>query len=280
MKNRPRKLWISILFTFLSIGLGHIYAGYAKRGIVLYISQYLLVFICYLILLNFLSIASLIVILILGLMYFVFCLVDVIKLTKENTVSYESKKYNRWYVYVLLLLVIFLIPQPIFSETVKNNIFQAYKIPADSMKPTLLIGDRIFVKTDFASKSNVKRFDLIVFPFTQNPSKDFVKRIIAVEGETIEIKNKKILINDIPIKETYGIHTDSRIIPKRDNMNSIKVPEGSLFVMGDNRDNSHDSRFWGFVKASDVIGKVYSVYWSWDKEKNEVRWNRIGQIIK
>ncbi|MCK5541205.1 MAG: signal peptidase I [Desulfobacterales bacterium] len=213
-------------------------------------------------------------------MYFVFCLVDVIKLTKENTVSYESKKYNRWYVYVLLLLVIFLIPQPIFSETVKNNIFQAYKIPADSMKPTLLIGDRIFVKTDFASKSNVKRFDLIVFPFTQNPSKDFVKRIIAVEGETIEIKNKKILINDIPIKETYGIHTDSRIIPKRDNMNSIKVPEGSLFVMGDNRDNSHDSRFWGFVKASDVIGKVYSVYWSWDKEKNEVRWNRIGQIIK
>ena len=280
MKNKPRKLWISIVFTFLSIGLGHIYAGYAKRGIILYISQYLLILICYLILLNFLSIISLILILILGLIYFVFCLVNVIKLTKENTVNYEPKKYNRWYVYVLLLLFIFLIPQPITPETVKNNIFQAYKIPAGSMKPTLLIGDRIFVKTDFASKSDVKKFDLIVFPFPENPSKDFVKRIIAVEGETIEIKNKKIRINGIPIKEIYGIHNDSSIIPKRDNMNSVKVPEGSLFVMGDNRDNSYDSRFWGFVKASDVIGKVYSIYWSWDKEKNEVRWNRIGQIVK
>ncbi len=280
MKNKPRKLWVSILFTFLSIGLGHIYSGYAKRGIVLCIGQYLLLIFCYFIILAFPSIIFLLLFLTLILAYFIFCLVDIIKFSKNNSLNYKPKKYNKWYLYVLFLIVLFFIPQPMNSETIKENIIQAYKIPAGSLKPTLLIGDHIFVKTDFTSKSDVIKGDLIVFPFPEDPSKDFIKRVVAIGGDTIEIINKAVFINNKHINEPYIIHIDSNTISKRDNIELTKIPKGSFFVMGDNRDNSYDSRFWGLVEASGVKGKASIIYWSWDKENNRVRWNRIGKIIK
>lgn len=271
---------MSILFTLLSIGLGHIYAGYAKRGIFLCIGQYLLLVFCYFIILTFPSIISLLLFLALVFAYFIFCLVDIIKFSKNNSLTYELKKYNKWYVYVSFLIVLFFIPQPMNSEIIKENIIQAYKIPAGSLKPTLVIGDHIFVKTDFTSKSNVMKGDLVVFPFPENPSKDFIKRIVAIGDDTIEIINKKVFINGKQINEPYIVHTDSNILFKRDNMELTKIPKGSFFLMGDNRDNSFDSRFWGVVEASEIKGKASIVYWSWDKENNRVRWNRIGKIIK
>jgi len=140
--------------------------------------------------------------------------------------------------------------------------------------------DHILIKTDFTSKSNVMKGDLIVFPFPEDPSKDFIKRIVAIGGDTIEIIKKEVFINGKQINESYIIHTDSNTISNRDNIELTKIPKGSFFVMGDNRDNSYDSRFWGVVEASGIKGKASIIYWSWDKENNRVRWNRIGKIIK
>ncbi len=169
---------------------------------------------------------------------------------------------------------------------------QAYKIPSGSMKPTLQIGDHILVsKFNYGVKlpllrstlipvGTPKRGDIVVFIYPEDRSKDFIKRLIGLPGDTIEIRDKKILLNGLPWSDTHGVYVDNLVIPgsvqPRDNFGPVTVPEGSLFVMGDNRDESYDSRFWGFVTMKDVLGKALIIYWSWNQEDHGVRWSRIG----
>jgi len=167
---------------------------------------------------------------------------------------------------------------------VRTFVVQAFKIPSGTMKPTLLIGDHIFVDKLPKATDNIKRGDIIVFPFPQDPRKDFVKRVIGLPGEVIELRDKEIYVNNSHLKENYVIRTDQNIIPAevrpRDNLGPIRVPLESVFVLGDNRDASYDSRFWGFVDINEIKGKVTRIYWSWDKETSEVRWDRIGQTVQ
>lgn len=178
---------------------------------------------------------------------------------------------------------------------IRTFVVQAFKIPSGSMKPTLLVGDHILVnkfiygvKIPFLQKtiipvSEPKRGDVIVFIYPEDRSKDFIKRVIGVGGDTVEIRNKQIFLNSQPYQDPFGLYVDSVIIPSsmqpRDNYGPVRVPEGMLFVMGDNRDQSYDSRFWGFVDLKDVMGKAFVIYWSWDSSGMTVRWNRIGKII-
>ncbi|MBU1343048.1 MAG: signal peptidase I [Proteobacteria bacterium] len=186
----------------------------------------------------------------------------------------------------------------IIAMFIRTFILQAFKIPSGSMLETLQIGDQILVnkfiygvkipftagKVLFPVKEPQKG-DIVVFKFPEDPSKDFIKRVIATGGDTVEIINKKLYVNDKPVEdEIYAKYEDSRIITgmrsPRDNKEKFMVPENKLFVMGDNRDNSHDSRFWGFVDLTAVRGKAFIIYWSWNKDKFGVRWNRLGDIIK
>ncbi|MBW2645625.1 MAG: signal peptidase I [Deltaproteobacteria bacterium] len=178
---------------------------------------------------------------------------------------------------------------------IRAFIVQAFKIPSGSMKPTLQIGDHILVskfiygiKIPFTDKTLIsgkepKRGDIIVFVFPEDPKKDFIKRVIGVPGDVIEIRDKKIWINNELFTANYGSYSDSRIFPAsvrpRDNLGPVTVPPHSLFMMGDNRDQSYDSRFWGFVDFAKVKGKAFIIYWSWDKENFGVRWGRLGHLI-
>lgn len=178
---------------------------------------------------------------------------------------------------------------------IRTFLVQAFKIPSGSMKETLLIGDHILVnkfiygiKIPFLRKtlvpiSDPERGDIVVFIYPIDRSKDFIKRVIAIAGDTIEIKDKKIFINGTPYEDEYGVYKDNLIYPRsmqpRDNFGPVTVPEGSLFVMGDNRDQSLDSRFWGFVNLRDVLGEAFVIYWSWDTNEKGVRWGRLGHII-
>lgn len=186
----------------------------------------------------------------------------------------------------------------IIAMFIRTFIIQAFKIPSGSMLETLQIGDHILVNkfiygvkipfTDGKTLIEVKdpeKGDIIVFKYPEDPSKDFIKRVVAAEGDTLEIIDKKLFVNGQEIKdEPYAVHKDPRIYPgimtPRDNLKKITVPEDKLFVMGDNRDNSHDSRFWGFVDLKAVRGKAFIIYWSWNKEKFGIRWRRIGDLIK
>lgn len=163
------------------------------------------------------------------------------------------------------------------------------------MIPTLLVGDHILVNKFIYGIKNpvtgnilvpikdVEQGDIIVFKYPVNPDQDFIKRVIAVAGDRIQIIDKKVLVNGRPFEVQNAVHLDPRIIPgelqPRDNMELLVVPENSLFVMGDNRDNSHDSRFWKFVNEKNVKGKAFMLYWSWNKEDFSVRWNRICDLI-
>ena len=179
---------------------------------------------------------------------------------------------------------------------IRTFIVQAFKIPSGSMKPTLLIGDHIlvnkfiygvkipFIRKNLISISEPKRGDVIVFIYPEDRSKDFIKRVIGVGGDTIEIRNKKIFLNGLPFQDTHGVYVDDFIIPgtiqPRDNFGPMTVPKGDVFTMGDNRDQSYDSRFWGVVDLKDVLGKAFIMYWSWNREDHNVRWSRLGRLVR
>jgi signal peptidase I len=178
---------------------------------------------------------------------------------------------------------------------IRTFIVQAFKIPSGSMKPTLEIGDHILVnklsygvKIPYLRKTMIptgepKRGDIAVFIYPVDKSKDFIKRVIGVGGDVVEIRNKKVFVNDTVVNDAYAVHNEEVIFPKsiqpRDNFGPVKVPEGTIFVMGDNRDQSYDSRFWGFVRLEDVIGKAFIIYWSWDSDDFSPRWSRIGKML-
>ena len=178
---------------------------------------------------------------------------------------------------------------------IRTFVVQAFKIPSGSMKPTLLVGDHILVnkfiygvKIPFLDITLIpfkepKRGDIVVFKFPEDPKKDFIKRVIAVAGDTVQIRDKKVYINGKPFEDPYGAYLDPHAIPgkiqPRDNLGPITVPPKSLFVMGDNRDYSYDSRFWGFVDLSAVKGKAFMIYWSWDKENSGIRWRRLAKLV-
>ena len=284
MNDKARSPWFAGILTFFVIGLGHLYSGQAKKGIILYFVGQGIFLAIFLPLLYFYTTGAMIFAAVLGgIAFLIYCIFDAVKVSKQKIYGYALKSYNRWYVYLGCLVLATFVIQPVVSSSIKMFLFQAYKIPAGSLKPTLRVGDHILAKKLLAVKQGINRGDMIIFPFPKDTSKDFIKRVVAIGGETIEIVNKKVFINGELIEEPYIVHSDPNIIPKgqqpRDNYGPSMIPEDLLFVMGDNRDQSYDSRFWGFVKKSDVTGKARSIYWSWDKENFKVRWNRIGKKI-
>lgn len=183
---------------------------------------------------------------------------------------------------IALLLAIF----------IRTFVVQAFKIPSGSMIPTLLVGDHILVnkftygvKNPFTGNTWIAinephRHDIVVFKFPKNPSQDFIKRVVGVAGDRIEILDKKVYVNGELFDEPHAVNYKQEILPSaRDNFGPITVPPNNLFVMGDNRDNSHDSRFWGFVDLKAVKGEAFMIYWSWDREEFAVRWKRLANII-
>ena len=162
------------------------------------------------------------------------------------------------------------------------------------MEDTLLIGDHILVnkfiygvRMPFSNQTLIpvsvpKRGDIIVFKFPEDPKMDFIKRVVGIPGDVVECRNKVVFINGKPENNDYAIHKDAFILrgSPRDNFGPIQVPEDRLFVMGDNRDRSNDSRFWKFVDYSQLRGKAFMIYWSWNKEDFAVRWRRIADMIE
>lgn len=173
---------------------------------------------------------------------------------------------------------------------------QAFKIPSGSMIPTLLIGDHILVnkfiygtEIPFTNKriltfKKPQRGDIIVFKYPDDPSRDFIKRLIAVEGDVVESRNKVIYVNGKPVDEPFIQHTDNSIRPvgmePRDNFGPHIVPQGKYFMMGDNRDQSYDSRYWGYVDIKEIRGEAIVIYWSWNGDRHLPRLTRMGKLVK
>ncbi len=208
----------------------------------------------------------------------------------------------------------------ILALVIRALVVQAFSIPSGSMIPTLLVGDYLLVnkfsygiRNPFSNKVLIstwspQRGDVAVFIFPQDPSKDYIKRVIGLPGDRVQIINKKVYVNGELFTVPQVRFADNTVIPfnqsTRDNFGPVVVPKDSYFFMGDNRDQSYDGRFWGFVPMDALRGKAVIIYFSWGGAENEplflafwtalkgmateftwdadafhVRWQRIGKLI-
>jgi signal peptidase I len=208
---------------------------------------------------------------------------------KKEAVTAGKKHIVREYAESIIIAVI-------LALIIRAFVVQAFKIPSGSMEDTLLVGDHLLVNkfiygpmVPFVDKRLFKirdpqRGDVIVFEYPEDPSKDFIKRVIGLPGDVVQGVDKKVYVNGKLYANPHEIHKEKDIIPKeqnpRDTFGPVRVPENSYFVMGDNRDRSYDSRFWGFVKKDKIKGLAFIKYWSWNADTWRVRWGNIGQLIK
>lgn len=283
-----RRIWLSVLLTLLGPGLPIIYCGKLKLGIIVESASFVFLLLVLLIRGTILNITGFIVFFTLVILLSVFYLVFNIMYTiRSNKMNYPRVgKTWLWIMsvfvapYILWSFVSFLL-DPYFAEI--------YAIPATSMEPSLLVGDRL-VASKHIDLEKLKIGDVVIFKWPIDPTQNYVKRVIGKEGDKITITRKQVYLNGAKLEEPYAKFFDSRELPfyersgfwgmgVRDNMPEIEVPENAYFVLGDNRDNSADSRYWGFLPESLVIGQARYICFSWDSEKSRVRWDRIGKRL-
>jgi signal peptidase I len=220
---------------------------------------------------------------------------------KENLKKKKKKAIRETIEAIVIALFLALI--------IRAFAIQAFKIPSSSMENTLLVGDHLLVSKlsygiQVPTPAMISIFgikvpffttylkplwgepefgDIVVFKFPNDRTKDYIKRVIATEGDIVEIRDKEVYINGKAIDDPYGIHLESTVFPRnmdvRDNFGPFKVPDDTVFVMGDNRDRSYDSRYWGTVKLEEIKGKAKIIYWSWNTEDRRPRFGRIGNFI-
>jgi signal peptidase I len=194
------------------------------------------------------------------------------------------KPVVREYLEALLIAVV-------FATFARTFVFQAFKIPSGSMEENLLIGDHILVNKFIYGPRvsalerallpfrDVRRGDVVVFRWPVDPSRDFIKRAVGLPGDVVRLVDKRLYVNGKPVAdESYTYHGDPIIYPRgpaqspghsRDNFGPVRVPPDSYFCLGDNRDNSHDSRFWGMVPANHLKGRAFVVYWSFEEDPSD-----------
>jgi signal peptidase I len=209
-------------------------------------------------------------------------------LSLNRTASGEKSKIREYAESIIWALVLAFI--------IRSCVVQAFKIPSGSMEDTLVVGDHLMVnkfiygiKVPFGDTRLLKlrdpvRGDVLVFEYPEDRSKDFIKRVIGVPGDEISVRDKQVYVNGLPYRNPHEVHKDAQLLSReqgpRDNFGPVRVPAHSYFMMGDNRDRSYDSRFWGCIRESDIKGKAFIKYWSWDSDAWRVRWSRIGRLIE
>ena len=205
----------------------------------------------------------------------------------------EKRKFIKEYLEPIAIAIL-------IALFIRTFVVQAFKIPSSSMEPTLQVGDHLlvnkfiygirfpFIGTKYFQFKTPQRGDIIVFVYPKDHSKDFIKRVIGTEGEKVQIVRNKIYINNQLIDDPWGRYDErapsSKYLQAMEIFGPVTVPGNSVFVLGDNRDNSQDSRFWGFVNVNQVKGKALIIYFSWDRYAEnlleKVRWARFGRLIR
>jgi signal peptidase I len=221
-----------------------------------------------------------------------------VKAMKRARAGKKVKSTLREYAEAILVAVV-------LTFIIRTFVMQAFRIPTGSMEDTLLVGDYLFVNkflygarvpfTDITLPEvrDPARGDIIVFKFPADPSRDFIKRLVGAPGDTIQIRSKVVYVNGEPVEEPYVKLANTRM--RREGMQQpniyppgagnadyygpVVVPPDHYFMMGDNRDNSDDSRFWGFLPRELIKGKAIFIYFSWDKTKMRPRVTRVGRLI-
>ena len=276
MTKNPRRPWLAVVLTLLAPGLGQLYAGEAWRGILLMLGFDSL-FAGMLLLKIPRSFPGLIVFLLAILSYFVWSAWDAAR-TAHYRPIYTLRPFNRWYLYILLTVAGGLLA----SQIIRFSPVRTFRLASANMEPSIHEGDRFMADLTRYGRSAPVRGDVVLFE-REGLRSWSVARVIALPGEEIGIRNKRVLLDGQPLSDRWAHHTDPEIHPvnalfpgplrQRDQYPARIVPEGTVFLLGDSRDNSYDSRFLGPVPVSALRGRVQYVYWSADEA-------RIGRSLK
>jgi len=307
-KNK-RRTWIAVMLSLILPGLGQVYCGKLTRGLLLGILNTLPISLIVMVLLF----KNLFVLVLVAVGLFVFggiiqliAIIDSIYLVKHIGPNYELKEYNRWYVYLLLILMGGGSGTIASTSYIKSNIMEAFRIPIAQNYPTIIPGDRILANKIVYQKTDPRRGDMVVFLNPENRRENRIKRIVAVEGDTVEMKDNQLYINGqmlerqpLPQSELenlkvqacgkylqgdvfYEINGDSKYkiffsttphekesydFPK------ITVPKYNCFVLGDNRNDSYDSRNFGPIPLTAIKGRADWLYW---RGKDWLRFDRLN----
>ena len=283
----PRRQWVAGLLSLLVAGLGQVYAGRWRRGLALYALGWPLVY---------LACASLVwpvgfwvplTLFALLVLWRVFIVGDAVGLAARAPVPYRLRPYNRWYVYVAIYLLSALAGRG--AAGLIRLQAATFSIPSGSMEPSVRRGDRIVVDMLGPRHRAPRRGEVVVYQSTEDPRVDAIKRVVAVPGDVVRVIDKQLSISGQPADDAaYTIHTDPRHFPAdspgpladRDHFGPLTVPPATVFLMGDNRDNSWDSRFWGPLPQANVLGGGrIRIYWSRDPVTGSIRWGRIGSFV-
>lgn len=275
MSEKPRRPWVAVLLTLLVPGLGQLYAGEPKRAVMIYLGG------------NGLLIGLLlagvpktfpgfILFLLVLLAGFLWVIWDAARIASQKKV-YVPELYNRWYVYFAITLAAGFASQYLLTLSP----VRAFQIPSGSMEPALLIGDHLYADMTRYRSAMPARGDVIVFASPEDPARINIGRVIGLPGEEIDIRNKTVYIDGQRLADPWAHHQDlainpsaySQVIALRDDFGPSKIPTDAVFVLGDNRDNSYDSRFYGPVPLSSLQGRLLYVYWAADR-------SRIGTSLK
>lgn len=298
MRRRP---WVAAVLNIVLTGLGHLYVGEPRRAIAFFAIFVASVVVALLTIL-YVPFAPFNVFVPFALVLFVwvYAIGDGVACARRAG-EFSLKPYNRWWVYLGVFLLVGFVAQPIAAHSFKSEIAEPFRQAAASMEPTLQLGDYLLVNKRAFRSTSPQRFELAVFDVPGRPGSTYVKRVVGIPGDTLQMVRKSLFLNGIPVKEPYVQHTDSLDVtspamrwqmpyladpkghdayrPTRDTWGPIVVPAKSYFVLGDNRDESEDSRFFGFVPAANLIGAPERVYFS-SQPGGPVRWSRIGQTVR
>lgn len=280
LPTKPRKPWIAVLLSVLASGLGHLYAGEPRRGLAVYVGGFIGAFGLYGIGVP-KTFPGLLVFLLVVVSYFLWVLWDSARIARRNR-DYVLKPFNRWYWYVAAFLVASFAVRLAGPRLFALSTVRSFKIPSGSMEPAIRIGDHLIADMTAYRSAKPSRGDLAIFISPEDPNVRLTKRVIGLPGERIEIRHKVVYVNGQRLEDPWGHYSQdqpafgdplSSALRNRDDLAPVPIPEKAVFLIGDDRDNSYDSRFYGPVDLSLLQGRPLYVYWSPDR-------SRIGMSLR
>ena len=274
-KSPPRRTWIAVLLQLITPGMGNMYCGRFLRGVLIYAANWLIWTGCLVSVLWTPPLINIAIPLIGLVSLYVFNILDVVRFARQNTPTYQNVRYYRWYSYVGAYALAYVFSTFVVAPSVAI-VFGAFRNTTASMEPTLCAGERFIVNKTAYLLSDPHRGEVVLFS-RPGEKVQFVKRVIGLPGELIEIRGKAVFINGRTIEEPYVLLPKNRASPGEFTTPTV-VPTDSYYLLGDNRDNSQDSRFFGPIRRADIHGRVRAVYFSRDVTSGAMRWGRFGQI--
>lgn len=255
---KPRRPWLAALLSLIAVGLGQVYNGKWRKGAGFLVAELVLALSMISLLGNF---TSLVLFFTLLAGFSVFVAVEAFA-TAKGLKRFVPGRANRWWVYVLFLAGGILLGT-VFENVVKRGFYRTYKTPTESMAPAIRPGDRFMVEI-LDRDALIERGDILVFRVPDKGDKDFVKRVVGLPGETVTIRDKVVTVDGLPLEEPYARHGDLVRVPQRDDFGPLTLPQGSYFMMGDNREKSFDSRFMGPIGRELIKGRALYIYFPGD----------------